>query len=177
VKRWLWFFVPFTLVSGLGLGAATWMWVAGSPCSTYVPVDFFDLDPSVRCVRTEGNAHYQVVVTQVVEGNGFFDDQTYYVYGLFPKGNTEDREIRVLVRTARAPEKYVSFESMVVEGRLLPMDYRKVPFDTETRMGKTSNYWFSDRVMLLEPDRIRVDGDPDWVRGEPTPEPGSSAKP
>jgi hypothetical protein len=164
VKRWLYFFVPFTLVSGIGVAVATWWWVAGTPCDSYVDTEFFDLTPATRCVRVHGTAHYEVVVTQVVEGNGFFEDQTYYVYGLFPEGNAEEREIRVLVRSGRAPERYVSFEDMTLEGRLLPMDYRKVPFDTETRMGAKSNYFFSDRILLLEPDRIAVDGEPDWLR-------------
>ncbi|MCB9674243.1 MAG: hypothetical protein H6737_03950 [Alphaproteobacteria bacterium] len=164
MKRWLWFFVPFTLVSGVGVAVLTWLWIAGTPCDSYTPVDFFDLEPTTRCVKTSGTAHYEVVVTQVVEGNGFFDDQTYYVYGLFPPGNTDEREIRVLVRTGRPAERYVSFEDMEIEGKLLPMDYRKIPFDTETRMGAKSNYFFSDRVLLLEPDRIAVDGEDDWVR-------------
>ena len=79
-------------------------------------------------------------------------------------GDTDEREVRVLVRTERQPERMVSFEDMEIEGRLLPMDYRKIPFDAETQMSKRSNYYFSDRVYLLEPDTIAVDGEPLWRR-------------
>ncbi len=164
MRRWLYFFVPFTLISGVGVAIMTWFWVVGMPCDTYTRVDFFDLEPQTRCVTTAGLAHYDVVVTQVVPGNGFFDDQTYYVYGLFPKGVTDEREVRILVRTERPPERYVSFEEMTISGRLLPMDYRKVPFDTEQKMGQRSNYFFSDRALLLEPDHIEVSGEEDWFR-------------
>lgn len=163
MSRWLWFFVPFVLISGIGVAATTVWWANGGwACDSYTEVPFFDLDPSTRCVRTRGLAHYEVVVTQQVAGNGFFPDRTYYVYGLFPEDNTDEREIRVLVRTERKPERMVSFEEMTIEGRLLPMDHRKVPFDTERRMGERSNYFFSDRIRLLEPDRILVNGEEPW---------------
>ncbi len=159
----MYFFVPFTLVSGVGVAVITWLWIVGVPCDAYQKVDFFDLGPSTRCVVTSGNAHYEVVVTQTVPGNGFFDDQTYYVYGHFPTGNIDEREVRVLVRTKRPPERYVSFEEMTITGKLLPMDYRKIPFDTEIKMGQRSNYFFPDRALLLEPDGIQVSGEEDWV--------------
>lgn len=163
MKRWLAFFVPFLLVCAIGAGLFAWQWSAGRACAEHVDVGFFDLTPAVRCVRVEGTAHYEVVVTQVVPGNGFFDDRTYYVYGLFPKGNTTEREIRALVRTERPPERMVSFEDMVISGRVVPMDHHKVPFDTETRMGARSSYYFSDRIVLVEPERIEVDGEPVWT--------------
>lgn len=162
MKRWLAFFVPFLLVCALGLGALGVRSLLSTPCAEYADVDFFDLEPGM-CVRVAGTAHYDVVVTQHVAGNGFFDDKSYFVYGLFPRGNTSEREIRVLVRTERPPEARVSFEDMVISGRLVRMDNRKIPFDTETRMGRISNYFFSDRVAILEPDRIEVDGEPAWT--------------
>lgn len=164
MRRWLFFFVPFALVSTVGIGVTAYFWVVGWPCDGYTTVDFFDLEPSTRCVRVKGSAHYEVVLDTKIPGNGFFPDQHYFVFGLFPPGNSEEREVRVLVRTERPPERMVSFEEMELEGRLLPMDYRKVPFDAETQMGRRSHYFFSDRVYLLEPDRIRVSGEPDWVR-------------
>lgn len=164
MRRWLFFVVPFALVSTVGIGVIAYFWVVGWPCESYTPVDFFDLDPRTRCVRTRGSAHYEVVLDTKIAGNGFFADQHYYVFGLFPPGNNQEREIRVLVRTERPPERMVSFEEMEIEGRLIPMDYRKIPFDAETQMGRRSNYYFSDRIYLLEPDRILVSGEPDWVR-------------
>jgi hypothetical protein len=164
MKGWLYFFVPFVLVSGIGVAVGTYFWLNGTPCESYEPVEFFDVDASTRCVRVHGVAHYEVVVTQVVEGNGFFDDRSYYVYGLFPKGAATEREIRVLVRSEREPERFVSFEEMTLEGKVLPMDYRKIPFDTESRMGDRGGYWFNDLVVMLEPDRIEVDGEDTWVR-------------
>lgn len=164
-RPWLWFVVPFTIVAAVAGAAAVLWWTFGTrPCADHATVDFFDLQPTTRCVRTVGTAHYDVVVTQQVPGNGFFADRTYYVYGLFPAGNTDEREIRILVRTEREPERMVSFETMTIEGRLSAMDYRKVPFDTERLMGKKSNYFFSDRMYLLEPDRIEVDGESTWAR-------------
>lgn len=163
MKGWMWFVVPFTVVSAVaGAAAIVWWQVSGWPCEEYVVTDFFDLEPTTRCVTTTGLAHYDVVVTQKVAGNGFFADKTYYVYGLFPKGNTEEREVRVLVRTERPPERMVSFEQMTLDGKLLQMDYRKIPFNTERRMGQASTYFFSDRIVLLEPDAIRVDGEDEW---------------
>ena len=164
MRRWLFFIVPFVAVSGVGLGISGWLWVVGWPCDEYATTGFFDLEPSTRCVSVKGTAHYEVVLTATVPGNGFFADKTYFVYGLFPRGNTNEREVRVLVRTERQPERMVSFEDMEIEGRLLPMDYRKIPFDAETQMSKRSNYYFSDRVYLLEPDTIAVDGEPLWRR-------------
>lgn len=164
-RPWVWFVVPFTVVAAVaGAASVLWWTFAGAPCDSYTPADFFDLHPSTRCVRTEGTAHYDVVVTQTVPGNGFFPDRTYYVYGLFPKGNTDEREIRILVRSERQPERMVSYETMAIEGRLLPMDFRKVPFDTERLMGQRSNYFFGDQMFLIEPDRIEVDGEEPWVR-------------
>ncbi len=163
--RWRWFVVPFVAVAAVaGLAAAAWSVFVDGPCESYADVDFFDLDPSVRCVRTTGTAHYEVVITQRVPGNGFFEDKTYYVFGLFPPGNTTEREIRILVRTERQPERLVSYETMTIEGALLRMDHRKIPFDTERRLGERSSYFFADRVYLLEPDRIEVDGEQPWVR-------------
>lgn len=164
MRRWLYFLVPFALVSTVGIAVTVYVWVVGWPCDDYSPVDFFDLDPRTRCVTVRGSAHYEVVLDTKIPGNGFFGDQHYYVFGLFPAGNTQEREIRVLVRTARPPERLVSFEEMEIDGRLLPMDYRKIPFDAETQLGRRSNYYFSDRVYLLEPDRIRVSGEPEWLR-------------
>jgi hypothetical protein len=161
----MWFAVPFTVVAAVaGALGIVWWQTSSWPCADYTQVDFFDLEPSTRCVTVTGMAHYDVVVTQTVLGNGFFADKTYYVFGLFPPGNTDEREIRVLVRTERKPERMVSYETMTVSGKLLPMDYRKVPFDTERRMGQQSTYFFSDRIVLLEPDRIVVDGEDDWNR-------------
>ena len=164
MRRWLYFFVPFALVSTVGTAVTAYFWVVGRPCDGYTAVDFFDLDPHERCVPVRGSAHYEVVLDTTIEGNGFFADQRYFVFGLFPPGNTDEREIRVLVRTTRPPERMVSFEEMEIDGRLLPMDYRKIPFDAETQMGRRSNYFFSDRVYLLEPDRVRVSGEPEWLR-------------
>ena len=164
MKRWLFFLVPFTVVTTLGIAASVYVWVSGSPCESYAPVEFFDLEPTTRCVKVKGLAHYEVVLTATIPGNGFFPDQTYYVYGFFPPGNVEEREVRILVRTLREPERMVSFEEMEVSGVVLPMDHRKVPFNAETQMGNASNYYFSDRVYLLEPDRIAVKGETDWVR-------------
>lgn len=166
MKRFLAFFIPFTLVCGLGLGLGLYWWIVGVSCDSHTPVDFFDLDPRTRCVTVTGMAHYEVVVTQTVEGNGFFEDQTYYVYGLFPKGNTDEREIRVLVRTQREPERMVSFEEMTISGRVGVLDSRKIPFNTERRMGQKSHYYFSDRVVLLEPESIAVDGEETWTLPE-----------
>ena len=71
----------------------------------------------------------------------------------------------MLVRTARKPERFVAYEYMTLEGRLSLPTSDKVPFSTEIELGKRSEYFFTDEMVLLEPWRIEVE-DEVWELAE-----------
>lgn len=130
-------------------------------------VSFDELDPrEQRWIRLQGTAHYPATLTQRLPATMFREDRTYYVFGFFPENQTGAREIPVLVRTQRPPEKLVSYETMVVEGRLGPLTERTVPSGSESLLGENAGYFFAEPVWLLEPVRIEhEDGvwtEPGW---------------
>jgi hypothetical protein len=110
-------------------------------------------------VRLEAMAHYPIIIKQTIPGGLFSDDRTMYLFPLFPKHDTGDRAIRVLVRADRRPEDMVSFEFMTVEGHLALPTADKVPFSTEIALGKRTEYFFTDDMVLLEAWRIESDGE------------------
>ena len=125
-----------------------------------------EIDPEEPFVRVRGTAHYPVVIRQEQPGNLLMPARTFYLFPLFPEGEVDDREVRVLVRTERAPERLVSYEELALEGRVSFPTADKVPWATEIEMGKRSGYFFSDRVVLIEPWRIEVAGEEPWVARE-----------
>lgn len=159
MKRYLPFLVPFVVIVFVGVGVK--FWVSGEDLvpQPVVETNFADLDPQEPYVRIEGMAHYPVVINQTVPGNLFVADKKYYLFPLFPKHETADRAIRVMVRTERPPEDLVSYEFMTLEGRISAPDHRKLPFNTEIAIGKRSDYFFTDQMVLLEPWKIESDGE------------------
>ncbi len=159
VKRYLPFLVPFVSIVVVGVGVK--FWVSGEDLvpQPVVQTDFANLDPDEHFIRIEGMAHYPVVINQTVPGNLFTDDKTYYLFPLFSKHDTSDRAIRIMVRTTRKPERMVSYEFMALEGRISFPDHRKLPFSTEIEIGKRSDYFFTDEMVLLEPWKIESDGE------------------
>lgn len=159
MQRW-W---PYALPPlGIVIGAIVAMaWPTGEapPCGSHLRREVADLELEEPCVTVEGQAHYEVVVRQRTPGNLLRAEQVHYLFPLFPPHETEDRAIRVLVRTSRPPEDLVSYESMVVSGRLLPVTAEQVPPGTEIQIGKRSGYFFTDRVLLLVPDEIESEGE------------------
>jgi len=162
VRRWIAFLVPFAVVVLLGTAVVGWNrgWVGDTARGEPVFTTFEDLDSGVRAVRISGMAHYSVVVEQHAPGNLFHTPKTYYLFGLFPPYDTASRMISVLVRTTREPEDLVSFELMTIEGRLSRPALDKVPFDTEVILGKRSDYYFAEDMLLLEPWTVEEGLDP-----------------
>ncbi|MCB9682813.1 MAG: hypothetical protein H6733_15205 [Alphaproteobacteria bacterium] len=153
MRRWLWFVVPFALVIAGG-AVAGWVLVRGDdgPC---LPVDgSFDDLRAGTCVTLRGTAHYDSVVSQSTPDTLFAPATTWYLYGFFPVNETQDKAIRVLVRTRRPPERLVAFETMTVQGRLAIPTRALLPPDTETVLSKRTPYFFDDAVLVLVVDRI-----------------------
>ena len=160
MKRYLSFVFPFVFVVAGGLA----IWWAQRPPDLLrgEPEDvgpLYDVHLEQPFVRVSGMAHYPIVIKQTVPGGLFGEDGTTYLFPLFPEHDTEDRAIRILVRANRPPEKYVSYEYMTVEGHVVLPTSDKVPFYTEIELGKRSNYFFTDEMLLIEAWRIEVDGE------------------
>lgn len=147
---------------GLGLAAvAVGGVVAGvvssrsGPPAVFATSGFGDLDPrQKRWIRLEGTAHYPATLTQNLDATMFREERTYYVFAFFPVHDTSSREIPLLVRTQRPPERLVSYETMTIEGRLGPLTERTVPSGSEKLLGEKVGYFFAEPVYLLEPVRI-----------------------
>ncbi len=163
MKRWLPFVVPFVVVVAAGLGASILLSDVFEPtCDAYVDVTFADLTHDQPCVRLKGNAHYPMVVRQTTPGGWFTTEQTVFLFPMFAEGVTEDRAVEVLVRTTRAPEDLVSYEAMTVTGRIDRVDPHKVPYSVEIDIGKRTNYFFTDHMVVLEPDMV-LTSDEEWA--------------
>jgi len=158
LKRYLPFLVPTVLIVAGGIGVKLWVSRSDLVPQPVVETDFANLDPLASFVRIRGTAHYPVVIRQTVPGNLLTAEKTYYLFPLFPEHDVDNRAIRVMVRTERPPEERVSYEVMTLEGRISPPDHHKLPFSTEIAIGKRSDYYFTDQMVLLEPWKITSDG-------------------
>ncbi|MFT4624504.1 MAG: hypothetical protein ACI8PZ_003163 [Myxococcota bacterium] len=160
MNRYLVFFVPFVSIVTVGVGGRIWLDLnAGIPRGEVVDTELAELDLAEPFVRVSGMAHYPVVIKQTVPGTLITADQTVWLWPLFEPHDTSSRGIRILVRAARPPESLVSFEYMTLEGHLSPVTPEKVPFSTEIELGKRTEYWFTDDMLLLEAWRIESDGE------------------
>lgn len=130
-----------------------------APCTEYTPTTVEEIDVADGCVTLKGQGHYEVVVRQRVPGNILVDDHEYHLFPVFPPGKTDARAIRLLVRTERAPDSMVTYETMTLSGRLQPVTTDEVPAGTEVAIGKRSNYYFTDAMVLLVPDTIESEGE------------------
>lgn len=131
-------------------------------CPDFTEVDVSEVDAASGCVTVTGQAHYEVIVKQRVPGNLFTEDREYFLFPVFPQGDTSDRAIKLFVRTERKPESLVTYETMTVSGRLEPVTSAAVPPGTEVSIGQKSDYFFTDAMLMLVPDRIGSDGET-WV--------------
>lgn len=152
-------------IVGAAITGAWWLNLP-EPRGEPVEMPLAEIDPEEPFVRVQGTAHYAVVVRQEQQGTLLLKPKTWYLFPLFPEGEVNDREIRVLVRTERAPERLVSYEEMAIEGRVSFPSSDKVPFGTEIEFGRRSDYFFSDRLVVLEPWRIEAAGEPPWTAPE-----------
>lgn len=140
-------------------GVVTW---ALLPRARVPPVDvsFEQLDPSLPAIRIRGTAHYRGVLIQRTRGGLSFEPEVMYVWALFPLGDTESREVRILVRTDRKPPPRIDFEYVEVEGFLDPPQRHTLPMGSEEKMA-AANYFFHPDVRVLSAWDIRaVDATP-----------------
>jgi hypothetical protein len=155
VRGWMAFVVPFVAViafAGVGWGAAqTVGWSDPGPLHD---IAFEELHDGAVHVRLDGMAHYASTITQKMPGSLFTEEQTFYVFGVFPKDDTSSRSIPLLVRTSRPPERMVSFEVMTLEGTLGQIDTRLLPPSTEAMLSARTEYWFADEMKVLTVERI-----------------------
>ncbi len=147
------FLVPFLTVLMVGLGITAWLWREQTP-SEPTTITFEQAATTTGYVTIEGMAHYAAVVRQDVPATLFTDAKVYWLYGFFPPYDTDSREITLLVRSAQQPEDLVHYELMSVTGRLARATPQEVPFETEVILGKNTDYYFADGVMLLTADRL-----------------------
>jgi hypothetical protein len=163
VKRVLPFAIPFAAIVAAGIGASLIVGRGEPPCTVHVAVPVDALDPELDgCVATAGQAHYEAVIQQTFGGGLFGEDQHKYLFPLMPAGNTEEREVRVLVLTERAPERLVAYEQMELTGRVVRATPERVPYSAEIQLGKAGGYFFTDDMVVVLPDRITSDGEV-WV--------------
>jgi hypothetical protein len=132
------------------------------PANRYGPaveVAYEDINIGTPDIRVKAMAHYPIVIKQRVPGNLFFAEKNYYLYALFAPYDTDERAIRVIVRTERPPPSLVSYEYMTIEGHLSFPTQNQIPFETEIELGKKTDYFFIDDMLLLEPSSIEVAGE------------------
>lgn len=166
MRRLATFGIPFVAIVAAGAGAAFILGGGPGPCGAYVDQGYDALDHEMQaCVATAGQAHYQAVIRQTHPGGLLGEDVQKYLFPLMPPGDTDGREVRVLVLTEREPEHLVAYEQMALKGRLVRPTPQQVPYAAEVQLGKAGGYFFTDDLVLLLPDEIRSDGET-WRRPE-----------
>lgn len=153
MKRLRAFLIPFAIVFALALGLSLYLAYEPTP-DRPERIDFSEATTTRGYVRLEGMAHYAAVVRQDAPGSLFREPTTYWLYGFFPPYDTESRQIEVLVRSEQQPEDLVHYELMAVTGWLDRATPQEVPFEAEVILGKNTDYFFTDDVMLLRADRL-----------------------
>jgi hypothetical protein len=153
MDRWL-LFGAGALAVLASIGFVGWSLM---PRQRIPPVDatFEELDPDLPAIRIQGTAHYRGVIIQRSRSAISFEPETMYVYGLFPVGDTEGREVRILVRTDRRPAARVDFEYVEVEGFFDAPRPHTLPFGSEEQMAG-ANYFFHPDVRVLTAWDIRT---------------------
>ena len=140
--------VPFALVASAAI-AYHW-WDTGAPPGfrpTYHPVSVDQIDFDDRGVRIQGTAHYEVRLWQTMK-----DKERVHVFPLLPFKDTTGREIRVLVRSTRAPDDLSMYEDMQIDGLARPPGDRIGPKIKQTL--RNHGYTFADQVVLVEAHEI-----------------------
>ena len=140
--------LPFLAVAG-GTVGLIW-WDRGAPPGfnpTPHPTALEDLTRDHRGVQVKGTAHYEVRLSQTMEGGDIF-----WVFPLMPPGNTSAREIQALVRTPRKPEHMVTYEDLTIDA-LVRTPGRLITPELLDRL-EEGGYHFSEGFVLLDPFRI-----------------------
>ncbi len=160
MKRVLPFAIPFVAIVAAGIGATLIVGGGEGPCAEHVEVPLAALDPELEgCVSTSGQAHYEAVIKQTYGGGLFGEDQHLYLFPIMEPGRTEEREVRALVLTERAPERLVAYEQMELTGRVVRATPQRVPYSAEIQLGKAGGYFFTDDMVVVLPDHVMSDGE------------------
>ena len=152
MQRALFIGTSVVLVLGALALVAYALWPRGQ--TEAVEVAFQDLPVDHPAVRVRGTAHYRGLITQHSRGGLPWHPEVMYVYALFPVGDTESREVRVLVRTPNPPPKRVDFGFVEVEGWLDPPRSHTVPLSTEQFMAR-GGYFFHPDLRAIEAWELR----------------------
>jgi hypothetical protein len=133
----------FVLVTGVGL----WWWERGAPPGfrpQAVEVTVDTIAKTHRGVRIRGTAHYAGKLKQTASET----DIVWWVYPLTAEGQTQERLIKVVIRTTKAPDPLLGFEDRTIEGFARPPG-RLLPKDARSAL-RHSGYELADGVMLIE---------------------------
>ncbi len=98
--------------------------------------------------RVTGTAHYPMRLSIVRPGRFGAEDTIWWVFPLFPEGDTHSRIIRALVVSPNEPERLVGFENMTIEGWVRPPPALVTP-DIEGAF-REENYSFGEDYVLFE---------------------------
>ena len=133
----------FVLTVGIGL----WSWEHGAlpgfrPTAQDVTVDTITKDH--RGVRISGTAHYAPKLRQTATET----ETVWWLYPLTNHGQTQERMVRVVVRTTKKPDPLLGFEDRTVEGFARPPG-RLLPQDARAAL-RQKGYELHDDLMLIE---------------------------
>ncbi len=139
---------PFLLVAGATVGII-W-WDRGAPPGfrpTVHDVTVAELTRDHRGVRVKGTGHYELRIRQTDSESG----RVWHLYPLFPLGDTMGREISVLVRTRREPDRLAGYADVTVEGLARPPGHI-VPRSIIEALLEKGYHFTSDYVLIEEFD-------------------------
>jgi hypothetical protein len=133
-------------IFGIIGGAIAFEWVdRGAPPGfrpPAVPVDVTAVTREHKGVRLEGTAHY-LGIKQTIAGG-----PDRYVFALFPTGDTQSRDIHVIVRTTRVPEELADYANVTVEGLAREPTYEISPITIEAI--RNHGYRLEQDAVLIE---------------------------
>jgi len=127
-----------------GLVGVIW-WERGAPPGfrpTAVPVAVAAITKEHRGVATEGTVHLAVRISQAS------GDRRWTLAPLMPQGDTQAREVRVLLRTERHLDDLATYEDVSVRGFARPPG-RLVPGSVVLAL-EQSGYTVSEDLIVLE---------------------------
>ena len=137
--------LPCLLVVSTGVGL--WWWENGAPPGfrpEAVDVTVDSITKEHRGVRIRGTAHYGPKLRQTATET----DMVWWVFPLTAEGQTQERLIKVVVRTTDRPDPLLGFEDRTIEGFARPPG-RLLPKDARSALHK-AGYELADGAMLIE---------------------------
>jgi len=140
--------IPFLAVLGGAVGLI-W-WDRGAPPGfnpTPHPTEISEITREHRGVRLKGTAHYEVRLSQTMEGG-----EVFWIFPFMKQGDTLSREIRVIVRTPRKPEHMVTFEDLTIDGLARPPG-RLISPEIQDKL-EDGGYDFAEGFVMIEPFHI-----------------------